>query len=95
MRRVFTEHFAGLGYAADVAFPFGDYDTENPSLLNADLLIDDGCPVLKRRPFFQWPPYLDDLAVIGRWTLDKVDCVRLSDGSHLAEPRTECRRRRT
>ncbi|CAN5434844.1 rhamnan synthesis F family protein [soil metagenome] len=68
----FTERFHTLGFKHDVAFPYGSYDTKNPSILNADALLDDGCPVLKRRPFFQWPPYLDRFAVIGRWTLDKA-----------------------
>lgn len=68
----FTEHFSNLGFAHDVAFDHRDYDTKNPSILNADALLDDGCPVLKRRPFFQWPPYLDRFAVIGQWTLEKA-----------------------
>lgn len=69
---VFTERFTSAGFTVDAAFPFVDYDTKNPSILNADSLLDDGCPILKRRPFLQWPPYLDRFAVIGRWTLDKV-----------------------
>ncbi|KRA22228.1 hypothetical protein ASD65_17135 [Microbacterium sp. Root61] len=69
---VFTAHFDSLGFTQDVAFNHLDYDTKNPSLLNADALLDNGCPVLKRRPFFQWPPYLDRFAVIGRWTLEKA-----------------------
>ncbi|SDH48730.1 rhamnan synthesis F family protein [Microbacterium pygmaeum] len=69
---VFTEHFAELGFTHAAAFPLSDYDTENPSLFNAEQLIDDGCPILKRRPFFHWPPFLDVHAVVGRWTLAKV-----------------------
>ena len=30
-------------------------------------LVRDGCPVLKRRPFFHDPLYLDRHAIIGRW----------------------------
>lgn len=66
----FTQHFAGLGFTHASAFPYGDFDTENPSLLEAERLIDAGSPVLKRRPFFHWPPFLDAHAVIGRWTLE-------------------------
>ena len=68
---------------------YGDYDTKNPSLLNADALLDDGCPVLKRRPFFQWPPYLDRLR--GDRPLDAREGggVRVPDGADLAEPRAE------
>ncbi|WP_457101002.1 rhamnan synthesis F family protein [Microbacterium sp. P5_E9] len=69
---VFTETFADAGYTHDVAFGCRDYDTSNPSLLNAERLLDDGCPVLKRRVFFQWPPYMDHKAVVGRWVLDKA-----------------------
>jgi rhamnosyltransferase len=69
---VFTEYFAERGFTHAAAFPVSDYDSENPSLFNADQLIDNGCPVLKRRPFFHWPPFLDAHAVIGRWTLEKV-----------------------
>lgn len=66
----FTRHFGELGFVHDVAFPHGDFSTENPSLLEAERLIEAGCPVLKRRPFFHWPPFLDSHAVIGRWTLE-------------------------
>ncbi|WP_166644534.1 rhamnan synthesis F family protein [Microbacterium sp. BK668] len=69
---VFTEHFTGLGFVAGVAFPAEEYPTENPSLLNADLLVRDGCPVVKRRVFFQWPPFLHRHAVVGRWVLDAM-----------------------
>ncbi|WP_442575043.1 rhamnan synthesis F family protein [Microbacterium sp. F51-2R] len=69
----FTEHFTSRGYTALAAFPCTGYDTANPSLYNAEALLHDGCPVLKRRPFFQWPPYLDAHAVIGRWTLEAAE----------------------
>ncbi|MFJ6653175.1 rhamnan synthesis F family protein [Microbacterium sp. NPDC091313] len=63
---VFTEHFTTRGFIADVAFGYTDYDTVNPSLFNADALVLDGCPTLKRRPLFHYPPFLDRHAVIGR-----------------------------
>lgn len=66
----FTQHFADLGFSYDVAFPCSDFSTGNPSLLEAEHLIEAGCPVLKRRPFFHWPPFLDAHAVVGRWTLE-------------------------
>ncbi|MGC5169245.1 rhamnan synthesis F family protein [Microbacterium sp. DT81.1] len=69
----FTEHFASRGYTHDVAFPCGDYPTDHPALFNADLLLADGCPTLKRRPLFHWPPFLDRHGVIGRWTMADVD----------------------
>ncbi len=67
-----TVAFREAGYIDAVAFPAALYPTIDPSLLNADLLLDDGCPLLRRRPFLDWPPFLDRHAVIGRWTLDAV-----------------------
>ncbi|MEV8266696.1 rhamnan synthesis F family protein [Microbacterium sp. NPDC076911] len=70
---VFTEHFTDRGFTAGVAFGFEKYPTTHPALFNADLLIEDGCPLLKRRPLFHYPPFLDRHAVIGRWTLETVE----------------------
>lgn len=70
---VFTEHFTELGFVGEVAFPTLTDRVENHSVLYAEQLIEAGCPTLKRRPFFQWPAYLDHLAVVGRWTLDTVE----------------------
>lgn len=64
----FTKHFQDRGYSAAVAFPSENYPTEHPALFNADLLLADGCPLVKRRPFFHYPPFLDRHAVIGRRT---------------------------
>ncbi len=55
----FTHHFEQLGFVSGVAFSVEDYPSRHPALLNADLLIEEGCPVLKRRAFFHYPPYLD------------------------------------
>ncbi|MGX1695900.1 rhamnan synthesis F family protein [Microbacterium keratanolyticum] len=70
---VFTEHFAQQGFTHDVAYPATEIGTVNPSLYRAEALLDAGCPLLKRRPFMQWPPYLDRHAVVGRWTLEKAE----------------------
>ena len=70
---VFTEHFTDRGFTVDVAFPYVNYPTGHPALFNADLLVEDGCPLLKRRPLFHYPPFLDRHAVIGRWTLETVE----------------------
>jgi len=66
----FTAHFTGLGYSKRVAFPLENYPADHPAFDNAQLLLDDGCPVLKRRPFFHSPLYLDREAIIGRWLID-------------------------
>lgn len=65
----FTGHFTDRGWIADVAFPCSDRDTENPSLFEAEALIEDGCPALKRRPLFHWPPLLISRAALGARTL--------------------------
>ncbi len=70
---VFTQHFASLGFVHGVAFPSSDYPTDHPALFNADLLLADGCPLLKRRPFFHYPPFLDRHAVIGRELAERVE----------------------
>ncbi len=70
---IFTEHFANAGFRHDVAFPSAEYPTDHPALFNPDLLLRDGCPLLKRRPFFHYPPFLDRHAVIGRELLGEVE----------------------
>lgn len=69
----FTEHFTGHGFTADCAFPCAEYPSKHPALFDAPLLLADGCPLLKRRPFFHYPPFLDRHAVIGRETLADVE----------------------
>ncbi len=69
---VFTHHFATRGFSHDVAFPSSDYPTDHPALFNADLLLADGCPLVKRRPFFHYPPFLDRHAVIGRELVQEI-----------------------
>lgn len=70
---IFTEHFTSRGYTALAAYPCADYPTDHPALFNADLLLADGCPLLKRRPFFHYPPFLDRHAVIGRELIRAVE----------------------
>lgn len=69
---VFTQHFVDAGFVAAAAFPASRYPTKHPALFNADLLIADGCPLVKRRVFFHWPPYLDRHAIIGRWLVEQM-----------------------
>ncbi|WP_347346386.1 rhamnan synthesis F family protein [Microbacterium sp.] len=66
----FTERFVSLGFSGEVAFPLITDLAMNYPLVAARQLLDAGCPTLKRRPFFEWPTYLDSLGVVGRWTLD-------------------------
>lgn len=66
----FTEHFESAGWVKEVAFPEADYASQHAAFDNADRLLLDGCPVLKRRPFFHYPLYLDKEAILGRRLLE-------------------------
>lgn len=91
---VFTEKFTSHGFVGEVAFPTITDKIENHAVLYAEQLLDAGCPTLKRRPFFQWPPYLDRLAVVGRWTLEAAARygypmpMLMQDLARNVEPRT-------
>lgn len=91
---VFTERFTDHGFVGEVAFPTFTDKVENHAVLYAEQLMKAGCPTLKRRPFFQWPAYLDHLAVVGRWTLDTVERLGYpmeliyADLARNVEPRT-------
>ena len=69
---VFTEWFSRRGFVSGVAFPVEGFPSENPSLFCADLLVEAGCPVVKRRVFFQWPPFLDRHAITPRWIVQSM-----------------------
>jgi lipopolysaccharide biosynthesis protein len=69
----FTKHFEDLGHPYAVAFPHENYGPGvHPAFDSAIELLDDGCPVLKRRPFFHDPLYLDREAIIGRWLVESA-----------------------
>lgn len=89
----FTAHFESFGFRREVAFPPEDYPTVHPAFDSALQLIKDGCPVLKRRPFFHDPLYLDSNTVVGRWLMDAaaeygypVEMI-LTNIARSAEPR--------
>lgn len=91
---VFTEHFTDHGFVGEVAFPTLTDRVENHAVLYAEHLIEAGCPTLKRRPFFQWPPYLDHLGVVPSWALESAvrhgfpkDLI-MSDLARNVEPHT-------
>lgn len=70
----FTAHFESEGFTYEVAYPHENYPgTPHPAFERAQQLLEDGCPVLKRRPFFHDPLYLDREGVIGRWLLDAAE----------------------
>ncbi len=68
----FTHHFESLNFTKALAFPKEDYPSQHAAFVSARALLEDGCPVLKRRVFFHSPLYLDREAIIGRWLLEDV-----------------------
>lgn len=89
----FTEHFADRGYRYEVAFPARDYPTPHPAVDTPALLLDAGCPIVKRRLFFHDPLYMNDHAIIGRDVTVRMAAsaypMRLvwQNISHTAQPR--------
>ncbi|MEV7826205.1 rhamnan synthesis F family protein [Microbacterium enclense] len=67
---IFFSTFRDRGFVGEAAYASDDYGCVNASLFAPLALMEDGCPLLKRRPFFHWPPFLDRHAVIGRWALE-------------------------
>ncbi|UQN14399.1 rhamnan synthesis F family protein [Gulosibacter sp. ACHW.36C] len=47
-----TRHFGDLGYAWESAYPADDYSVNNASMEQPLRLLDDGCPMFKRRLYF-------------------------------------------
>lgn len=69
----FTHHFHSRGFEYSVAFPHRNYSTWHPAFFDAEALLDDGCPALKRRPFFHDPLLLDRQAIIGKRYIEKAE----------------------
>lgn len=68
----FTGYFNALGYRHEVAYNVDDYPSANPVFDNANLLLQDGCPILKRRNLFHNPLHLDRFAIIGADMLEQA-----------------------
>jgi rhamnosyltransferase len=69
----FTHHFKTRGYRAEVAFPNRNYSTWHPAFFDGEALLEDGCPALKRRPFFHDPLLLDRHAILARRYIEKAE----------------------
>ena len=69
----FTQHFSRCGFRHMVAFPPADYPDDHPIFEDFDLLLDDRCPLVKRRIFFHEPTYLDRRAIIARRLIDRLE----------------------
>lgn len=61
-----TAYFQSRGFRVGVAYSHRDYPSDQPELFNVELLLADGCPIVSRSIFDQYPLFLDQYAVIGR-----------------------------
>ena len=68
--RRLTAVLTDAGFRGAVAFAAESSPTPDPSTVNAQLLIEQGCPVLRARPLSAWPPYLAHEAAVGAWVLE-------------------------
>lgn len=69
----FTRHFSQRGFRYEVAFPPERYPDDHPIFEDFGLLLDDRCPIVKRRIFFHEPTYLDRRAIIARRLVDRLE----------------------
>ncbi len=89
----FTGYFSDRGFSYVAAYPLAHYGVDHPAFVCADQLMRDGCPVLKRRPFFHDPLYLDREAIIGRDLIETAQSLGYptpmiwSDLVHVAPPK--------
>jgi len=68
----FTGHFASKGFRYTVAFPPEDYPSDHPVFDNIVLMLENRCPIVKRRMFFHEPSYLERNAILGRRVLESL-----------------------
>lgn len=65
-----TPRAAAAGISTGAMFTATRMGSPDAALLQVPRLIAEGIPVLPRRPFLQYPPFLEQHAVIGREILD-------------------------
>ena len=68
----FTEYFSERGFRFAVTFDPDRYPTRHPAFDSVVLMLQDRCPILKRRTFFQDPIYLERNAIIGKRVMELV-----------------------
>jgi lipopolysaccharide biosynthesis protein len=71
----FTHHFASKGFRYTIAFPPEDYPSDHPVFDNIVLMLDNRCPIVKRRMFFHEPSYLERNAILGRRVLERLEAT--------------------
>ncbi|WP_232820893.1 rhamnan synthesis F family protein [Dyella sp. C11] len=74
---VFTQHFTKLGYVCECYLDCTKYGSHYPAFIDIDETIVDRSPLLKRRPFFHDPRFLEHYSVDLPRAIDVVE--RTSD----------------
>ena len=68
----FTQHFADRGFRFAVMFDPDRYPSNHPVFESAVVMLQDRCPILKRRIFFHEPTYLERNAILGKRVMEQV-----------------------
>ena len=69
----FTQYFAERGYTFDVVFDPDGYPSSSAIFENAQLMLRDRCPILKRRLFFHESSYLERKGIIGKLLMEELE----------------------
>ncbi|WP_051222957.1 rhamnan synthesis F family protein [Agrococcus lahaulensis] len=69
----FTEYFEAAGFRSQAVFPASTFPVENATMEAPDLLLDAGCPIVKRRLFFHDPIHFEQHALIGRGVRERME----------------------
>ena len=69
----FTQHFAAQGFRHSLYMDPDAFETVHPLFLEVDRMMERRCPILKRRPFFHDPIYMEGEAIDLRRALDLVE----------------------
>ena len=70
---VFTQHFTKLGYVCECYLDCAKYGSHYPAFIDIDETIADRSPLLKRRPFFHDPRFLEHYCVDLPRAIDLVE----------------------
>ncbi|MBM9467713.1 lipopolysaccharide biosynthesis protein [Nakamurella sp. YIM 132084] len=68
----FTQWFSDRGFRYAVAFPPENYPSDHPLHENIVLMLEDRCPIVKRRLFFNDPGYHERFAILGKRVMEIV-----------------------
>lgn len=89
----FTHYFESRGFRTAVAFPTEHLGVENATMEAPDVLLDMGCPIVKRRLFFHDPVHFEQHALVGRDVRTRMERLGFpmelvwEDANHQARPR--------